>query len=89
MYIRLKAYLSELAAAEEQKPRQLRRPVPTMKELAEAVDYDPQTMSRLATGKIKSLNFELGAKIIDEMRGRGFQMQVTDLIAYEPPDMPA
>lgn len=84
MYVRLKSYLDELSAIEEARPEHQRRRVPTMKEIAEAVGYNPVTMSRLATGKIRSLNLELGAAIIDEMRRRGFPMEVSDLVAYRP-----
>lgn len=84
MYIRLKSYLDELAAAEEAKPEAQRRQVPTMKEIAEAVDYNPVSMSRLATGKIRSLNLELASKIIDEVRRWGFPMETTDLVVYRP-----
>lgn len=87
MYIRLKSYLDELAAVEEAKPEGQRRPVPTMKEIAEAVDYNPVSMSRLATGKIRSLNLDLASKIIDEVRRWGFQMEITDLVAYRPKEM--
>ena len=84
MYIRLKPYLEELELKEEAKPETLRRPTPTMKDIAEAVGYNPVSMSRLATGKIRSLNFDLGAAIIEEVRRWGFPMEVTDLITYQP-----
>jgi hypothetical protein len=86
MYIRLKPYLEELAIKEEARPEEERRPVPTMEEIARSVKYNPVSMSRLVTGRIKSLNLELGAAIVDELRRRGFPMQVTDLVGYEPPE---
>lgn len=85
MYIRLKPYLEELTLKEAAKPKDKRRPVPTMEEIAKAVGYNPVSMSRLVTGRIKSLNLELGAAIIDEVRAWGFPMQVNDLIGYESP----
>lgn len=84
MYIRLKPYLEELAIKETARPEVERREVPTMEEIARAVGYNPVSMSRLVTGKIKSLNLELGAAIIDEVRRRGFAMEVTDLVGYDP-----
>jgi hypothetical protein len=84
MYIRLGPYLEELALAEKAKPEGQRRLVPTMRDIAEAIGYNPVSMSRLATGKIGSLNFKLGAAIIDEVRRWGFPMEVPDLIAYKP-----
>lgn len=85
MYITLNAYLEGLEATERSKPEGARRSVPTMRELAEVAGISAVSMSRLATGKVNSLNFDTGAAIITEMRRRGFDTEIGDFVAYRPP----
>jgi DNA-binding Xre family transcriptional regulator len=82
MYIQLGAYLSRLESEERGIPEGKRRQVPTMRELAAAVGINPATLSKLERGKIKSLNFEIGAAILDELNRRGFDTTPNDIIAY-------
>jgi DNA-binding Xre family transcriptional regulator len=82
MYIQLGAYLSKLENEERGLPEGKRRPVPTMRELAAAAGINPVTLSRLERGKIKSLNLEIGAAILDELNRRGFDTTPNDIIAY-------
>lgn len=84
MVINLKAYLKELEGAELRKPDYERKNVPTLKDLAEAVGIHEVTMVNIANGNIKLLNLETASKIIDAMRVRGFEMETTDLVAYQP-----
>jgi DNA-binding Xre family transcriptional regulator len=83
VYIRLVPYLQELALIEQTKPNALQRPVPTLAELAKIAGLSRNAMSNLTTGKTRSLNLDLACLIIDEMRRRGFDMELTDLVAYQ------
>ncbi|MGB0388886.1 MAG: helix-turn-helix domain-containing protein [Ardenticatenaceae bacterium] len=87
MYIKLGPYLETLQTIERTKASQEQRKVPTMKELAEAADINPVSLSRLVTGKIASLNFKIGALILDELNRRGFPATPNDILAYHPPEM--
>jgi len=85
MYINLKTYLSNLEAVESTKPKNERRHVPSVSELAESIGMHQTTLSRLANNKINQLALDTGDKIITEMRRRGFPMQERDLVTYIPP----
>lgn len=84
VYVRLVPYLQELALIEQTKPLALQRPVPTLGELAKIAGLSKNAMSNLTTGKTRSLNLDLACTIIDEIRRRGFDMDLTDLVAYQP-----
>lgn len=86
MYMQLGQYLEHLKAIERTKPERARREVPSMRELADAAGINPVSLSRLETGKIGSLRFEIGAAILDELRRRGFETQPGDIIGYRPPE---
>jgi hypothetical protein len=83
LYINLNTYLSQLKAIENSKPAGAkRREVPTITELAEAIELHQTSLSRIANNRISHFNLEVGNKIINELRRRGFEMQVTDLLVY-------
>src|SRR5262249_31787307 len=82
MYVSLRSYIDRLSAIENSKPRDQRRTVPTMKELAEEVGIHPVTMSAIASSSIRQLNLEVGGRIIAAMRRHGFPMDVGDLLAF-------
>jgi hypothetical protein len=82
MYVSLRSYVDRLSAIENSKPRDQRRMVPSMKELAEEVGIHPVTMSSIASSSIRQLNLEIGGRIIAAMRRRGFPMDVSDLLAF-------
>lgn len=84
IYIKLKAYLVTLASQENRKPKEKRRPVPSIPQLANDVGIPRVTMSRIAHGHIKRLSLDKGDRIIEAMRARGFDMKMTDLIDYKP-----
>jgi hypothetical protein len=86
MYVVLKAYLEHQRALERSKPETQRRPVPTIDELATELGIHRVTLSNIANGNIQDLNLRLGGRVITAMRRRGFQMEVTDFIAYRPPE---
>lgn len=82
MYIQLKTHLESLKAKENSKPKENRRPVPTMEEIANDIGMTTVALSNIATNKINQLNLKTGGKIIAAIRARGFPMEVSDLMAY-------
>lgn len=82
MYINLKSYLTNLEAIESTRPTGDRRDVPSLSELARCIDMHQVQINRIANNQVKQLSLETGDKIITEMRRRGFDMQVQDLVAY-------
>lgn len=84
MYVTLKEYLAKLDTLESTKPEGQRRPVPTIVELAQAVGVHPITLNDYANNHIVRFNLKTGAKIIDELRRRGFRADVSDILAYRP-----
>lgn len=85
MYITLSSYLQELRAKESSKPEEERLDVPMMKTLAEVAGVTPSTLSFIAKGRTKSFNLSTFASIIGEMRRRGFNTQITDILKFEMP----
>ncbi len=84
MYVTLKEYLSRMETLERTRPDGQRRSVPSIVELAKAVGIHPITMSDIANNHVIRFNLHTGAAIMDEMRRRGFPMDVSDLLAYRP-----
>jgi hypothetical protein len=86
MYITLKNYLEGLETFERSKPKEQRRGVPSLRELARDVGIHEVTMNNIANNNIRQLNLDTGAQIITALRRRGFEMNVIDFIAYRPPE---
>src|SRR5688500_17761186 len=86
MYITMKSYLGHLEALERSKPATSRRPVPTIGELAEELGIHRVTLSNIVNGNIQQLDLKTGGRLITAMRQRGFEMDVSDIIAYRPPE---
>jgi hypothetical protein len=82
--ITLREHLAQLEAQEAQRPPKHRRHVPTLTELAEAINLSRQGMYNFASGDVKLVNRELLAAIINELRARGFATDVTDLLKAFP-----
>lgn len=82
MHIVFKQYLEHIKAEENTKPPHQRRRVPSIAELARAIEIDPVNLSRLANGRVNDLRLTTAAKVIRTMRDYGFPMQVTDLIQF-------
>jgi len=85
VYFKFDLYLQRMRALELRKPEPLRRYVPTMKELAEAIGVNRNSLSRIVRGRTKSLNFDIAGAIMTEMWERGFQTEIGDLLKFEPP----
>lgn len=86
MYVTLGPLLERLETIERTRPKEEQRDVPTMKELAAVAGITPVSMSRLVTGKVRSLNFETGAAILDELNRRGFEVGPSDILGYRQPE---
>lgn len=86
MYITLKSYLGHLEALERSKSQASRREIPTIGELAEELGIHRVTLSNIINGNIQQLDLKTGGRIITAMRRRGFEMDVSDVIAYRPPE---
>jgi hypothetical protein len=88
MYSRLGDHLRELKTAENLRPESQRRPVPTVVELAELVGVHPNTMNDYANGHVVRYNLHMGSKVLRELKRRGFDTTVTDLIGYVELEVP-
>jgi DNA-binding Xre family transcriptional regulator len=82
--VTLKDYLKKLEAAETEKAPALRRNVPTIPELAAAAGVQRQTMYNIAGNNIKMVNLETLSAIMSELRRRGFEVEVSDLLKAYP-----
>ena len=87
MFVSFGPYLKKLDAIERAKPESERRSIPSLRELADATNSNRSTLSRLYRGDIVTFNIRLAGAIIREMRRRGFDMQITDLIDYIGPSV--
>lgn len=83
MYVVFKSYLSKLKEQESTKPKDIRRKVPTVKQIAKSIGRHQTTVNRIASNEVKCLNLETGGRIIKEMRKRGFDMALSDLVVYK------
>lgn len=79
VYVSLGSYLANLEA-------QGRMNVPTIRSLAKSIDLHEVTLHNIAKGRSKQLNLETAQRILDEMNRRGFKMDISDLVRYEPPE---
>jgi transcriptional regulator with XRE-family HTH domain len=79
----LKAYLDKLRGEEGRKPEGERREVPTIKELAEAVGVSRTWLSQLANGRERMVNLDILGDVAEELRRRGFAVEVGDLFLLE------
>lgn len=85
LFITFGAYLDSLKAQQGQLPPADRRHVPTIRELARAIGIHEVTLTNISNGRIKQLDLQKARMILDEMRRRGFDTEVTDFIKYVPP----
>lgn len=80
VYVSLGSYLANLEA-------QGRMNVPTIRSLAGSIGMHEVTLHNIAKGRSKQLNLETAQRILDEMNRRGFKMDISDLVKYDPPEM--
>lgn len=77
-------YLKRLETAEQGKPLEQRRRVPTIEDLAPSVGLHPVTLRNIANNNIKKLDLVTAGKLISLMRRLGFDAVETDVICYIP-----
>lgn len=82
MIITLNSYLARLKDEERFKPKEERRKVPTISDLAEVAKVSRVQMQRIVGGDVQSLKLVQGSRIIRFMRKAGFSMDVSDLLEY-------
>ncbi len=80
LVVTLGAYLSYIKSEELAKAESQRRSVPTIGELAEAAGVHRVTMQNLVTGDMKRINFETLTAVLNELRRRGFNPKVSDIL---------
>jgi hypothetical protein len=83
MKVTFKEYLDDLVRVEKRKPATEQREIPSMEEIAGAVDIHPVSFSRIVNNNVKRLNLDTMGKVIAYMRGRGFSMQTTDFLDFD------
>jgi DNA-binding Xre family transcriptional regulator len=79
-------YLKKLEGIESDKPPAQRRPVPSVAELAEAAEVHRATMYNMVNGQVKLVNLESLSAVFNELRDRGFEVDVSDLLKAFPTD---
>lgn len=82
MYVTLKEHLARLEAIESTKPEHQRTPVPSMAHLARVAGIAANTMSRWVTGETESTTHSIVGAVISELRARGFNTDIGDILAY-------
>ena len=77
----LTRHLDHLRRLERTRPKAERRRTPSMRELSAAIGFHPNSLLNLSSNGT-ALSFVTGAKIILELRRRGFPTEVGDLLEY-------
>lgn len=80
LVVTLGSYLSHLKSQELAKVESQRRSVPTIGELADAAGIHRVSMQNMVSGDMKRVNFETLSAVVNELRRRGFDPQVSDLL---------
>jgi hypothetical protein len=80
--ITLGEYLERLATQEDHKPARMRRPVPTITELADVACSYQSTVARFVRLGNKKRLFDLTTPILNELRRRGFDAELSDIVVY-------
>lgn len=76
--------LSRLEAEELRKPAPQRREVPSIPALAAVAGVHRVTMYNLVKGSVKQVNLALLSTIYNELRRRGFEVAISDLLIAHP-----
>lgn len=80
----LKEYLMQLHGIEVAKLPSQRRAVPTLTELAKITGIHRVTLTNFANNKMKLINLATLAALLNELRRRGFECELTDLLKTYP-----
>lgn len=82
--ITFNSYLNKLRSIESAKPEGERKEIPTVRQIALSTGLSTSTANRLMNAHTTSLSLPKVALILDDMRGRGFNTQITDFLTYIP-----
>lgn len=83
----LKKHLADLEAAEYAKPPSQRRPVPTIPELAKAINLTRQGLHTFAKESSQLVNLKILSDVISALKEQGFPTEVADLLIAYPSDL--
>jgi len=83
MKVLLRDYLKELDYQEWKRRPEGGRNVPSLAELAKAVKVSRATINRLAFNQVLFINMAVVDGIVDELRRRGFEPKITDLLSLD------
>jgi hypothetical protein len=82
--VTIRDYLDMLEGLEAQNPPHKRRPIPTITDLADAVNTSRVALSNIANSNVKLLNLRILAAVLSELRRRGFKTKLSDLLTAYP-----
>ena len=85
LYLALGSYFQKIRSKEYRRPILERRKIPTYTELARIAGVSQSTVSRMARGDVDFLNLPVCHAIISEMRRRGFDIDIHDILTYIGP----
>lgn len=85
LYLTFGSYLQKIRSKEYQRPILERRQIPTYTELARIAGVSHSTVSRMARGDVDFLNLPVCHAVISEMRRRGFDIDIHDILTYIGP----
>lgn len=82
----LDAFLARLEATVKSNPRD-KRDVPSIPELAAAAGVSRGAMYNLVKGHVKQVNLELLTAVVNELRRRGFEVALDDVLVMYPKEL--
>lgn len=82
--VNVSEHLDALKAAENQKPLNQRREVPTLSDIARETGVNRASLYNWAANKYESSRHDMLAAVMNELRRRGFPVTVEDLLKEHP-----
>lgn len=82
--VSLNEHLDGLRAAENQKPLNQRRDVPTLADIVRTTGITRATLYNMAANKYESVRLDIVAAVINTLRAQGFPTTITDLLTEHP-----
>ena len=82
----IREYLNKLQEQENQKPASERRSIPTVREMAAAADLSKTGFINFTQNRTNSIRRHVVDSIITQLRERGFDTDINDLVVYQAPD---
>lgn len=83
--VTLDDYLNILRGEEAKKPDGERIEVPTISDLADGAGLHRVTVSNLINNNVKQINIETISAIVNELKERGFDVKVSDVLDFRVP----